>query len=733
MRNIKNKPPQALVDQIICLYNKGQLEQTVALAENIAYQYSSSPTLYEIIAAAYMGLGNASKTIKNYQKVLRLNPNNTDAYNNIGIIFYNQGEFEKSIESYQKALVIEPNFADAHYNLGNSFRKTGNLTKAAESYKTSLAINPNDAEVLNNYGSTLNDYGKFDKAIECYVKALKIKPEVVDKKAYALIGAKELERGNSAEGIRYYKKSIEISQENEIPNLLSLFLKRLKYIKDMNFFLKVVSEITDIVLGEIQNPQFYKYAHNFLSLVVFSKNNSKEQMDILFDFWAAPWINHAFDCGEINFALYLENILYDDYTKITETEEHFSRSTSIITDAAARAGHRIRIKFPTQSTIREDKIRKIGFFIHNASTLAHIEVLFEFLKTANKDTTPDFKAFIFCFNGQNKEMSEKFASINIEIIRLDLNATGETINNWLDRYLRLRSVSHDMNIHTIVWISLVLHMSFVFSMRIAPHQVWWSLKWANFSAPGIDKRLASFSFKECEVYHNQKFLSARMQFSDLLAPASKYSVRKIRNLYEGKLILGTLGRSEKIKDPSFLEAVSKILKHNENTIFMWTGRSENSFIKLFFEEAGVASQVEFIGWVDTQVYSHVFDIHLDSFPFGNGVTALQSMAAGTPVVLHKSMMASFSDMDKLIRPLFEDSNVGTVYKKKAFNIFFDNNNQESLYLSAPDIPAYIEMVQRLINDEPYRKIVGQAYRSFIKEMMSNPAETSEIMTRHLLN
>ena len=168
------KPPQAVLDQIIGLYNQGELEQTVSLSESLAKQYPNALILYDILGAAYMGLKNTEKTIASYQKVLQLNPNHTDAYNNMGMALYDQGRFNDAVESYQNAVKLEPDFADAHYNLGNALKQVGNLKQAIESYKASLAINPNDTEVILNCGNALKSYGKFDQAIEIYAQALKI-------------------------------------------------------------------------------------------------------------------------------------------------------------------------------------------------------------------------------------------------------------------------------------------------------------------------------------------------------------------------------------------------------------------------------------------------------------------------------------------------------------------------------------------------------------------------------
>ena len=176
--NQQSQPPQAAVDQIIGLYNQGQLKQTVLLSESLAKQYPNALILYDILGAAYMGLNNNEKSIEIYQKALQLNPNHIDAYNNIGLALYEQGRFNAAVEIYQKAIEIEPSFADVHYNLGNSLKQNGNLKKAIQSYQASLRIEPDDPEVLLNYSNALRSYGDFDRAIENYTKALKIEPHL---------------------------------------------------------------------------------------------------------------------------------------------------------------------------------------------------------------------------------------------------------------------------------------------------------------------------------------------------------------------------------------------------------------------------------------------------------------------------------------------------------------------------------------------------------------------------
>ena len=75
-----------------------------------------------------------------HQRALEINPDYTEALNNMGNAFKDLGETEKAIEFYEKALDIDPNYAQAYYNMGNAFKNLGLPEKAISSYKKVLFL-----------------------------------------------------------------------------------------------------------------------------------------------------------------------------------------------------------------------------------------------------------------------------------------------------------------------------------------------------------------------------------------------------------------------------------------------------------------------------------------------------------------------------------------------------------------------------------------------------------------
>ena len=71
-------PPQPKIDRLIGLFHSGRLKETTVFGEALCVQFPKAPILYEILGAAHLKLRNVEKTLKNYQKLLNLNPKHAE-------------------------------------------------------------------------------------------------------------------------------------------------------------------------------------------------------------------------------------------------------------------------------------------------------------------------------------------------------------------------------------------------------------------------------------------------------------------------------------------------------------------------------------------------------------------------------------------------------------------------------------------------------------------------------
>ena len=103
---------------------------------------------------------------------------------------------------------------------------------------------------------------------------------------------------------------------------------------------------------------------------------------------------------------------------------------------------------------------------------------------------------------------------------------------------------------------------------------------------------------------------------------------------------------------------------------MFTGREISRVMAEALENQGVAAQAMFIGWVDTELYANLIDCFLETFPFGCGVTGMQALSHGTPII-------SLWDSDTLPTFYFNDS-----IEASNFNSNWNVLNNEAEYINA---------------------------------------------------
>ena len=161
-----------------------------------------------------------------YNRVLKIDPNHSQALKNIAVIFISLKDYQKAKECYEKAVEIDPNSADAYYNLGIIFKELKEYQKAKSCYEKADNIQPNNTIIQTNLGIIFNDLGEYQKAKDCYEKAIKINPD--NGKAHYNLGVIYKDSGELQKAKICFKKVIEINpNEQETHNSLGVIFQEL--------------------------------------------------------------------------------------------------------------------------------------------------------------------------------------------------------------------------------------------------------------------------------------------------------------------------------------------------------------------------------------------------------------------------------------------------------------------------------------------------------------------------
>lgn len=469
------------------------------------------------------------------------------------------------------------------------------------------------------------------------------------------------------------------------------------------------------------------HAMAVLALLGFTKQSPEGWAAHIFDTVVVPWIIATARAGNFNTALLLESIAYDEYVKRVESQAWFKATTARWIPALAAASRAHAPSGKRHATWRPEPARRIAFFLHSASMLAHVAVLIETLSAVHEVGARNYEFTVFVAARRSTPMEEALARCGARVQYLeDKPGTG-----LFDRLLVLERCLAEGNYAACFWVSLVTLMAAAFARRIAPLQGWWAMKYHACDIEEIDVHLAVENAVTRKVMEGIEWRTLGSAATRWVDPSKSAAARELRATFPAEAVVAaSIGREEKLDSPEFLATVSRLLKKHPRLHFLWTGKALRASIVSHFEREGVADRARFVGWVDTRLYAQAIDIFLDSFPFPCGFTLKEAMGAGKPAAMYRSAESLETGVPGAITPVMEGAgDSGPV--REQMRAIFTRERDFDLYLCANSADEYFAIAERLITDATLRRDAGAANRRFIETFLSSPRDEATKLLDHL--
>jgi len=148
----------------------GKTEQAFRLARELHAKFPSDPTGAMLLAREAIIRGDRDEAIRRYEELLAVNPNYSDAYNQIGYYYGFRGDYERAIENLEKYRFISRDNANPFDSLGENQAYSGHYNEAIENLNRALAIRPDFSPAYEHLGVAYEGMGDYPKAVAMYEK-----------------------------------------------------------------------------------------------------------------------------------------------------------------------------------------------------------------------------------------------------------------------------------------------------------------------------------------------------------------------------------------------------------------------------------------------------------------------------------------------------------------------------------------------------------------------------------
>ena len=165
------------------------------------------PEPYFELAEMQRKLGRHAHAEKNYFRAIEIDPQNIQAYNNLGNLLADTGRLGDSIDLFKKAIELDGGHsADSYNNLGLAYISMQRQQEAEQAFRDAAEANPFFADARLNLGTLLFQREEYAAAAREFQGALAIDPAVL--KARNNLAFAMLALGRTAEAIPYLQEVV---------------------------------------------------------------------------------------------------------------------------------------------------------------------------------------------------------------------------------------------------------------------------------------------------------------------------------------------------------------------------------------------------------------------------------------------------------------------------------------------------------------------------------------------
>lgn len=162
----------------VIAFQQGKVGSALSFVEQALQHNPSAAAYHHTRGICLQHQQRFEEALAAYQEAVRINPRLAPAHLNRAVLLQREGRLEQALLGYEQALSLEPRYALAHSNRGAILHQLQRFEEAVAACDRALAYSPGLVQAHINRGAALEALGRLDEALGVFDEALNLKPDL---------------------------------------------------------------------------------------------------------------------------------------------------------------------------------------------------------------------------------------------------------------------------------------------------------------------------------------------------------------------------------------------------------------------------------------------------------------------------------------------------------------------------------------------------------------------------
>ncbi len=193
-------------------HRAGNLQRAVEIYRQTLATNPNDSNAWQLLGVAFLQSNNPQQAIECLTRSLALDGNQPHVLSNLGGVYVRVGKLEEAKCCYVRALELQPDFAELHNNLGHLLGLQNDHANARHCFEKALQLKATYPEAHNNLGQALRAQGENEAACQAFRRALELNPNYVS--AHNNLASYYSQHGRFAEAEVHIQRALAIAPNN---------------------------------------------------------------------------------------------------------------------------------------------------------------------------------------------------------------------------------------------------------------------------------------------------------------------------------------------------------------------------------------------------------------------------------------------------------------------------------------------------------------------------------------